>query len=169
MTKAAATGRSEHLAARLEPFDSYWQAPKDVEKGFTLVHGLLPCQLPAAICRPTSRRGSLSSAAARATWSKMLRDCGYTWVLGIDSDAAKVEWHGATSCPAKWRVRSSSLRRRRAEYDVIIPEQELNHLTLDETIEFLELVPAGVAPGRAGGCVCHERRQSDGGLRKPVA
>ena len=22
------------LAARLEPFDSYWQAPKDVEKGF---------------------------------------------------------------------------------------------------------------------------------------
>ena len=28
-------GRSERLAARLEPFDSYWQAPKDVEKGFT--------------------------------------------------------------------------------------------------------------------------------------
>ncbi len=22
------------LAARLEPFDSYWQAPKDVEKGY---------------------------------------------------------------------------------------------------------------------------------------
>src|ERR1700753_591856 len=30
-----AVGRSERLAARLEPFDSYWQAPKDVEKGFT--------------------------------------------------------------------------------------------------------------------------------------
>ena len=31
---AAQEGRSATLAARLEPFDSYWQAPADVDKGF---------------------------------------------------------------------------------------------------------------------------------------
>ena len=31
--------------------------------------------------------------------------------------------------------------------DVIIPEQELNHLTIDETIEFLRLCHASLKPG----------------------
>src|SRR4051812_12665177 len=30
----ALTREPRRLAARLEPFDSYWQAPKDVEKGY---------------------------------------------------------------------------------------------------------------------------------------
>ena len=88
--KGAATGRSEHLAARLEPFDSYWQAPKDVEKGFTSFTayyranylGHMPADKQARILVISCGPGYLV---------KMLRDCGYTSVLGIDSDAAKVD------------------------------------------------------------------------------
>ena len=35
VTGLAVPSLEARLAARLEPFDSYWQAPKDVEKGFT--------------------------------------------------------------------------------------------------------------------------------------
>ena len=34
-----------------------------------------------------------------------------------------------------------------AEYDCIIPEQELNHLTIDETIAFLDLSRRALKPG----------------------
>ena len=46
------------LAARLEPFDSYWQAPKDVESGLQLVRRVLPRQLS---------RASAAAIAARAS------------------------------------------------------------------------------------------------------
>ena len=34
MTGAAAGPAQWKLSAKLEPFDSFWQAPKDVEKGY---------------------------------------------------------------------------------------------------------------------------------------
>src|SRR5690606_20253826 len=39
------------------------------------------------------------------------------------------------------------LARRVEEFDVIVPEQELNHLTHQETIEFLQLCHAALRPG----------------------
>ena len=41
-------GGRRKLAARLEPFDSYWQAPADVDIGLRQVCRLLPSELPAA-------------------------------------------------------------------------------------------------------------------------
>ena len=35
MTTEKTPSPSRRLSARLEPFDSYWQAPDDVEKGYT--------------------------------------------------------------------------------------------------------------------------------------
>src|SRR4030081_2281162 len=88
--KGSAAGRSERLAARLEPFDSYWQAPKDVEKGFTSFTayyranylGHMPADKQARILVISCGPGYLV---------KMLRRRGYNAVLGIDSDAAKVD------------------------------------------------------------------------------
>jgi hypothetical protein len=39
------------------------------------------------------------------------------------------------------------LETRANTYDVIVPEQELNHLTLDETVEFLVLCKQALKPG----------------------
>jgi SAM-dependent methyltransferase len=112
-------GRSEQLAARLEPFDSYWQAPKDVEKGFSSFTAYYRANyLPHM---PADRQARILVISCGPGYLlKMLRDRGYSAVLGIDSDAAKVD---------------------------IIPEQELNHLTLDETVEFLALCRRALRPG----------------------
>ena len=139
-------GRSQRLAARLEPFDSYWQAPKDVEKGFTsftayyranyLPH--MPADKQARILVVSCGPGYLV---------KMLRDCGYSSVLGIDSDATKIEVARRHQLPCEVARAFEFLADKPAEYDVIIPEQELNHLTLDETVEFLSLCRQALRPG----------------------
>jgi 2-polyprenyl-3-methyl-5-hydroxy-6-metoxy-1,4-benzoquinol methylase len=144
--KGNASGRSERLAARLEPFDSYWQAPRDVEKGFTSFTayyranylGHMPADKQAKILVISCGPGYLV---------KMLRDCGYTCVLGIDSDAAKVEVARRHELPCEVARAFEFLADKRSEYDVIIPEQELNHLTLDETVEFLTLCRQSLQPG----------------------
>jgi len=144
--KGTLAGRSASLAARLEPFDSYWQAPKDVEKGFTsfmayyranyLPH--MPADKQARILVVSCGPGYLV---------KMLRDCGYSSVLGIDSDAAKVETAKHHQLPCEVARAFEFLGDKEGQYDVIIPEQELNHLTLDETVEFLRLCRRALRPG----------------------
>lgn len=139
-------GRSERLAARLEPFDSYWQAPKDVEKGFTSFTayyranylGHMPADKQSRVLVVSCGPGYLV---------KMLRDRGYANVLGIDSDAAKVDVARRHQLPCETARAFEFLADKRAEYDVIIPEQELNHLTLDETVEFLSLCRQALRPG----------------------
>jgi len=141
-----APARQPQLAARLEPFDSYWQAPKDVEKGFSsftayyranyLVH--MPRDLDTRILVISCGPGYLV---------KMLRDCGYRAVLGIDSDPAKVSIARAHGLPCETARAFEFLQGRAAQFDVIVPEQELNHLTLQETIDFLGLCRQALRPG----------------------
>jgi SAM-dependent methyltransferase len=133
------------LAARLEPFDSYWQAPKDVEGGFKsftayykanyLPH--LPANRDAKILVVSCGPGYLLNALAEA---------GYRCVVGIDSDPSKVVYGQRRALACEAAEAFSYLERQCGEFDVIIPEQELNHLTIDETIEFLRLCHAALRP-----------------------
>jgi SAM-dependent methyltransferase len=134
------------LAARLEPFDSYWQAPKDVEGGFKsftayykanyLPH--LPSNRDARILVVSCGPGYLLNALAEA---------GYRNVVGIDSDPTKVAFGQRRGLACETAEAFPYLERHRGEYDVIIPEQELNHLTIEETIDFLRLCHAALKPG----------------------
>lgn len=134
------------LAARLEPFDSYWQAPKDVEGGFKsftayykanyLPH--MPANRDARILVVSCGPGYLLNALAEA---------GYRNVVGIDSDPAKVVYGQKRGLACEASEAFGYLERHRGEYDVIIPEQELNHLTIEETIEFLRLCNTSLKPG----------------------
>lgn len=134
------------LAARLEPFDSYWQAPKDIEGGFSsftayykanyLPH--LPRDRAAKILVISCGPGYLLNALVQA---------GYRNVIGIDSDPSKVEYGRKRGLACEATEAFSYLDRQRGEFDVIIAEQELNHLTIDETIDFLRLCHAALRPG----------------------
>jgi SAM-dependent methyltransferase len=134
------------LSARLEPFDSYWQAPKDVESGFSSFAayyranylGRLPADRSARILVISCGPGYLVNVLAQA---------GYTSVVGVDSDPAKVEYARKRGLPCEVAEAFPYLERSRGQFDVIIPEQELNHLTHDETIEFLQLCSAALRPG----------------------
>ena len=133
------------LAARLEPFDSYWQAPKDIEAGYSsfaayyranyLPH--LPANRDARILVVSCGPGYLVSVLAAA---------GYRSVIGIDSDPAKIEHARRHQLPCETAQAFDYLESRRGEFDVIIPEQELNHLTHAETIEFLALCREALRP-----------------------
>ena len=134
------------LSARLEPFDSYWQAPKDVEKGYAsffeyykynyLVH--MPKDKSAKILVISCGPGYLVNVLERA---------GYSQVVGIDSDPAKVAHAVRRQLTCRTEEAFPFLAKHTGEFDVIIPEQELNHLTLDEQIEFLTLCKASLRTG----------------------
>ena len=144
-SRTAAAHRS--LAARLEPFDSYWQAPQDAEAGFTsFVAYYRANYLPVM---PDSRTARILVVSCGPGYLvKMLRDCGYTAVIGIDSDPAKVDIAQRHKLPCEVAHAFEFLESGTEAFDVIIPEQELNHLTLEETIEFLR--------------ACHRALRKDG-------
>jgi 2-polyprenyl-3-methyl-5-hydroxy-6-metoxy-1,4-benzoquinol methylase len=137
---------SRRLAARLEPFDSYWQAPKDVEKGFKSFTAYYRANYLSRL--PKDRNASILVVSCGPGYLvNMLRQEGYGNVLGIDSDPAKIEHARRHGLPCDTARAFEFLDGRTSAYDVIIPEQELNHLTLDETVDFLRLCREALRPG----------------------
>jgi 2-polyprenyl-3-methyl-5-hydroxy-6-metoxy-1,4-benzoquinol methylase len=138
---------SDNLSARIEPFDSYWQAPDDVESGFTSFsayyrHNYLQ-HLPAD--KDTS---ILVISCGPGYLVNLLQSEGYSRVLGIDSDEEKIKIavdHGL-NCEVARAFEFLQATPEQA-YDVIIPEQELSHLTHAETISFLSLCRSRLKDG----------------------
>jgi len=135
------------LSARLEPFDSYWQAPADIESGYGSFSAYyranyLP-HLP-----PDRAARILVVSCGPGYLVNLLVQHGYRNVQGIDSDPAKIEHARRKNLPCETAEAFAFLKvRQNGEFDVIIPEQELNHLTIDETIEFLRLCRGALRPG----------------------
>lgn len=130
---------SQALSARLEPFDSYWQAPDDVESGYQNFSAYyrhnylrrLPISKGATILVISCGPGYLVDLLAKE---------GYDNVTGIDSDENKIEFARNRGLNCSVARAFEFLQSSGADnYDVIIPEQELGHLTLEETILFLQL------------------------------
>ena len=138
--------RERPLAARLEPFDSFWQAPKDVEKGYrSFAEYYRQNYLPHM---PSDKSTSILVVSCGPGYLvKLLRDAGYTNVLGIDSDPEKIALARSKQLNCDTANAFPFLREHPATYDAIIPEQELNHLTLDEQLEFLTLCRQSLRPG----------------------
>lgn len=145
-SSAPAVPQRRTLAARLEPFDSYWQAPKDIDAGFRSFTAYYKANYLGRL--PADRNASILVVSCGPGYLvHMLREHGYRNVLGIDSDATKVEHARRHGLPCETARAFEFLEGRENAYDVIIPEQELNHLTLDETIDFLRLCRRALRPG----------------------
>jgi 2-polyprenyl-3-methyl-5-hydroxy-6-metoxy-1,4-benzoquinol methylase len=138
--------RSATLAARLEPFDSYWQAPQDIESGYKSFAAYYRANYLPHLPQDRSAR-ILVVSCGPGYLVEVLAQAGYKSVVGIDSDAAKVGHGRARGLPCEIARAFEYLQDRRGEFDVIIPEQELNHLTHAETIEFLRLCHEALRPG----------------------
>lgn len=134
------------LAAKLEPFDSYWQAPKDIDSGYSSFAAYYRANYLPYL--PENRAAKILVISCGPGYLvNVLANAGYRNVVGIDSDTAKVEHGRKRGLPCEVAEAFPYLDGKRNEYDVIIPEQELNHLTHDETIEFLQLCHAALKPG----------------------
>ena len=138
---------TSQLAARLEPFDSYWQAPADVEAGYKSFSAYYRANyLPHM---PADRNARVLVVSCGPGYLvNLLAQSGYRNVVGIDSDASKVEHARKRNLPCEVaEVFPYLAQHQSAEFDCISPEQELNHLTLEETIAFLEACRGALKPG----------------------
>src|SRR5246127_4800955 len=111
------------LASRVEPFDSYWQAPKDAEKGFNSFAAYYRSNyLP---WMPGERGARvLVISCGPGYLLKMLQDHGYSVVVGIDSYAGKIPSAQHKALPCEGRHAFESPDSHTGQFDVIVPEQE---------------------------------------------
>lgn len=137
---------SRSRAARLEPFDSYWQAPADVEKGYAKFSAYYRANYLPHL--PSDRNARILVISCGPGYLvNLLHGQGYRSVLGIDSDPEKIAHAKRRGLPCETAEAFGFLEQNETAFDVVIPEQELNHLTLDEQIEFLELCRRNLRPG----------------------
>ena len=129
---------SDRLTAKLEPFDSFWQAPDDIESGYDKFaayyrHNYLPLM-------PADKDASILVVSCGPGYLvKVLSEAGYQKVLGIDSFPEKIAYAERRRLNCRVERGFEHVASHHDKYDVIIAEQELNHLTLDESLEFLAL------------------------------
>jgi 2-polyprenyl-3-methyl-5-hydroxy-6-metoxy-1,4-benzoquinol methylase len=126
------------LAAKIEPFDSFWEAPDNVEKGYSIFykfyrHNYLH-YLPA-----NKNANVLVISCGPGYFVNLLTQRGYKNVLGIDSFPTKIAYAQARNLNCKVARAFEFLKESNTSYDVIFCEQELNHLTKREMLDFLGL------------------------------
>lgn len=137
---------SMDLTAKLEPFDSFWEGPEDIEKGYRTVFEFYRRNYLKYLPEDRAARILVVSCGPGYFVDMLVRQ-GYRNAIGIDSDAEKVD-HG--------RKRSLDCRAERAfpfvaankeVFQAIFCEQELNHLTKPEILVFLQLCHEALASG----------------------
>lgn len=138
--------RSDDLTARLEPFDSYWQAPEDIEKGYGRFNAYYRANYLSRMQADRNAR-ILVISCGPGYLVKTLLEAGYTNVVGIDSSAEKVAHAKKKGLNCEVARAFEYLADSREPWDCIIPEQELNHLTIDEQLAFLRLCREKLRPG----------------------
>ncbi len=134
------------LTARIEPFDSYWQAPKDIEKGYKSFRQYYKSNFLSHL--PRSRDTSVLVVSCGPGYLvSLLNQSGYKNVTGIDSDPAKIAYTTARGLSCLTVPAFEFLAQSETSYDAIVCEQEMNHLTLQEMLEFLGLCRRNLTPG----------------------
>ena len=163
LPKASATNRAEegqtplhgnatNLSARMERFDSFWEGPEDVEKGYRTLGQFYRVNYLKYV---PADRGSriLVISCGPGYFVNLLSEEGYTNVLGIDSHPEKIAHALRHGLNCKTDTAFEHLQNVNEPYDVVICEQELNHLTKDEMVAFLRLVSSKLSNG--GTLICH--------------
>jgi 2-polyprenyl-3-methyl-5-hydroxy-6-metoxy-1,4-benzoquinol methylase len=136
---------SQDLSARLEPFDSYWQAPDNVESGYKRFGAYYRANYLPRLPKDRNSRILIVSCGP-GYLVEVLKHEGYDNLVAIDSDPVKIAFARQRGLPCIEARGFEYLKETTEEFDVIIPEQELNHLTIDETIIFLKLARSRLKP-----------------------
>ena len=140
------------LTARLERFDSFWEGPEDVERGYRTVVQFYRANYLRHL--PSDRAARILVISCGPGYLLELLDtAGYTDVMGIDSHAEKVAHGLRRGLKCKTATAFEELAQSVDPYDAIVCEQELNHLTKDEMVAFLRLAHSRLR--RGGRIICH--------------
>lgn len=129
---------SDQLSARTEPFDSFWEGPEEVEKGYERFGQFYRDNYLAHV-PPNKQARILVVSCGPGYFVELLVKEGYTDVFGIDSFPEKVRYAQERNLNCRAERAFEFLDSVTEPYDLIFCEQELNHLTKDEMVVFLKL------------------------------
>jgi nucleoside-diphosphate-sugar epimerase/SAM-dependent methyltransferase len=133
------------LTARMEPFDSFWEAPEDIEKGYGRFGRFYASNYLAHL--PADRGARILVVSCGPGYMvNLLKERGYRNVVGIDSFPDKVAWAQKRGLDCRV-ARAFTFLRSSGAWDAIFCEQELNHLTKEEILSFLTLCRERLAAG----------------------
>lgn len=134
------------LTASIEPFDSFWEAPQDVEKGFDSFGTFYRHNYLKHL--PKNRDANiLVISCGYGYFVHLLKTVGYSSVSGIDSDPEKVRIATEKGMNCVVENAFAFLENPRGSYDLIIAEQEINHLTKEEILIFMNLCRENLVKG----------------------
>jgi len=136
----------EQLTAKMEPFDSFWEAPRDIEKGYARFAQFYKCNYLAHLPKHKHAR-ILVVSCGPGYFVDLLDQHGYSNVLGIDSFPEKIAWAQRRNLNCRVERAFGFLAQNREPFDVIFAEQEINHLTKPEILSFLELCRRNLRDG----------------------
>jgi len=126
------------LTAEIEPFDSFWEAPEDIEKGYASFTKFYKRNYLKHI--PKKKNANiLAVSCGPGYFVNLMKKEGYTNVLGIDSDAGKIEFAKKRGLNCEIGRAFNFLADNKDPFDLIFAEQEINHLTKEEITIFFEL------------------------------
>ena len=140
--------KSENLAAQIEPFDTFWEGPENVEKGYTTLYTFYKYNYLKYM--PENKDvNTLIISCGPGYFVDMLNRNGYKNVLGIDSDPEKVKYakEKNLNCIAERAFEFLQSNLSKTKFDVIVAEQEINHLSKAELLEFLDLCKNNLVKG----------------------
>lgn len=138
--------KTRELTAKVEPFDSFWEGPEDVEKGYEKFYQFYKYNYLSHVPKNTAAK-ILVVSCGPGYFVNLLSQYGYTNVLGIDSFPEKVEYARRRNLNCEAERAFPFLENHKNHFDVIFCEQELNHLTKEEIIEFLHLCRQSLVSG----------------------
>jgi len=145
LSKADDGSCSEELTAKIEPFDSFWEGPEDVEKGYAKFYQFYRVNY-LKYFPPMKDAQILVISCGPGYMVNLLGRQGYNNVLGIDSHAEKVQHAKRHNLNCRVERAFAHLEDKKDYYDVIFCEQELNHLTKEEILVFLRLCRNALKP-----------------------
>jgi len=138
--------RDKDLAARIEPFDSFWEAPSDIEKGYSSFGRFYKRNYLKHVPADRSAR-ILVVSCGPGYFVNTLTEAGYRDVLGIDSDPEKVGHAQRQGLNCRVDMLFRFLMNNDRPFDLIFAEQEINHLTKPEILAFLEACRDNLSSG----------------------
>jgi len=140
------------LTAKIEPFDSFWEAPDNVEKGYKSFFRFYKDNYLKYM--PKDKEANiLVISCGPGYYVNLLKQQGYKNVLGIDSRDDQVKLAKARQLNCDVAEAFPFLKEHQNEYDLIFCEQEVNHLTKAEIMDFLDLSKASLK--QEGSLVMH--------------
>jgi 2-polyprenyl-3-methyl-5-hydroxy-6-metoxy-1,4-benzoquinol methylase len=134
------------LTGKIEPFDSFWEAPENIEKGYKTFGQFYKYNYLKYVPADKNAR-ILVISCGPGYFLNLLAEEGYRDVLGLDSDATKIQYGRSKNLTCRAERAFPFLQYCEDSYDVIFCEQELNHLTKREMLVFLRLCFKRLAPG----------------------